>query len=567
MENKINNEPSLISQNQSSTIATRAAAFPPVSARLAATMAPKKPKPNTKKFGMPLYASAWADERSLLVAGGGGKKSSGIPNRVCVATFDGETLSEPLFSCHTDETAPQALVMFPDNSRVLCVFGGDVAVYDVTRDPDAPGGEALGEDENADPPACDETTKSPYVVKPARLAADGSAARSKLADCDVKCAAFSSDGAKLAVGLEDGTVAVCEWRDDDDRAGGLAVTSEIGKHADAVTGVCFSPDDDDVLLTTSAESAVSRENAGAALWSVGKKQRLFAFQDPTTAKTLAAAKRNKRNARVVASYRAAVFRADGDVVTVLNVNGEGYVSRWTPSAGIGNDAKNETWKRWKHAGSIRATRDPVSAAASARDGDAMCLGTSEGDVAVIETGAPGRLRVRAKDTSAHMIFVTTVAFSTDGGFVLSGSADASARCVSAKRVSVAAASARILAGFALVALSFLFLTLFLRRGGVAGFLDTPNRSVTRPDSDGGVDLMRGLDLADAAAQAREALREMAEEAARKASAEAAVEDSRGGEGYPADDTERPRIDPDPNDFVEEASSETTPHDSAPREEL
>ena len=548
-------------------------------------MAPKKPKPNTKKFGMPLYASAWADERSLLVAGGGGKKSSGIPNRVCVATFDGETLSEPLFSCHTDETAPQALVMFPDNSRVLCVFGGDVAVYDVTRDPDVPGDEALGEDENADPPAREETTKSPYVVKPARLAADGSAARSKLADCDVKCAAFSSDGAKLAVGLEDGTVAVCEWGDDDDRAGGLAVTSDIGKHADAVTGVCFSPDDDDVLLTTSAESAVSRENAGAALWSVGEKQRLFAFQDPTTAKTLAAAKRNKRNARVVASYRAAVFRADGDVVTVLNVNGEGYVSRWTPSVG-GNDAKNEKWRRWKHAGSIRATRDPVSAAASARDGDAMCLGTSEGDVAVVETGAPGRLRVRARDTAAHMIFVTTVAFSTDGSFVLSGSADASARCVSAKRVSVAAASARILAGFALVALSFLFLTLFLRRGGVAGFLDqglgTQNAPVTRPDSDGGVDLLSGLDLADAAAQAREALREMAAEAARKAAADAAVEaraptpppsedgGAGGGEGYPADDTERSvGIDPDPNDydFFEEASEEASSEDAAPREEL
>ena len=72
MENKTDNEPRLISQNKSSTIATRAAAFPPVSARLAATMAPKKPKPNTKKFGMPLYASAWADERALLGAGGGG---------------------------------------------------------------------------------------------------------------------------------------------------------------------------------------------------------------------------------------------------------------------------------------------------------------------------------------------------------------------------------------------------------------------------------------------------------------------------------------------------------------
>ena len=293
-------------------------------------------------------------------------------------------------------------------------------------------------------------------------------------------------------------------------------------------------------------------------------------------------KKKKRNARVVASYRAAVFRADGDVATVLNVNGEGYVSRWTP-----NDVTNdEKWKRWKHAGSIRATRDPVSAAASARDGDAMCLGTSEGDVAVVETGAPGRLRVRARDTSAHMIFVTTVAFSTDGGFILSGSADASARCVSARRVSVAAATAHILAGFATLALSFLFLTLFLRRGGVAGFLDqglgTQNAPVTRPDSDGGVDLMSGLDLADAAAQAREALREMADEAARKAAADAAVEEraptpppsedggARGGEGYPADDTERKRseaFDPDPNDFFEEASSETTPHDSAPREEL
>ena len=528
-------------------------------------MAPKKPKPNAKKFGMPLYASAWVDERSLLVAGGGGKKSSGIPNRVCVATFDGETLSEPLFSCHTDDTAPQALVMFPDNSRVLCVFGGDVAVYDVTPNPSAPKSDsALAEDENADPPASqrDDASNeaeagagaSPYVVKPARVAADGSAARSRLADCDVKCAAFSSDGAKLAIGTEDGRVAVCEWADAGDRAGGLAVTAEIGAHADAVTCVCFSPDDA-CVLTTSSESAARQENAGAALWSVAKKQRLFAFRDPAIAAAAA-----KRGARVVASHRAAAFRADGDVVTVLNVNGQGYVSRWTPNRNPTNrDA-------WKHAGSIRATRDPVSAAAVARDGDAACLGTAEGDVTVVETGpsGSGRLRVRARDASAHMIFVTTAAFSTDGGFVLSGSADASARCAGARKVGVAAATARIVAGFALVLLSFLFLTLFARRGGLAGFVDVP---VARPDADGGLDLMAGVDLADAAAQAREALREMAEEAARKASAEAAVEDSRGGEGYPADDTERPRIDPDPNDFVEEASSETTPHDSAPREEL
>jgi len=44
-------------------------------------MAPPTPRPNMKKFGSPLYASTWADHRTLIVAGGGGKKSSGIPNR------------------------------------------------------------------------------------------------------------------------------------------------------------------------------------------------------------------------------------------------------------------------------------------------------------------------------------------------------------------------------------------------------------------------------------------------------------------------------------------------------
>jgi prolactin regulatory element-binding protein len=547
-------------------------------------MAPKKPKPNTKKFGMPLYASAWADERSLLVAGGGGKKSSGIPNRVCVATFDGETLSEPLFSCHTDETAPQALVMFPDNSRVLCVFGGDVAVYDVTRDPATAEDEALGEDENADPPASQSRAgagASPYVVKPARLAADGSAARSTVADCDVKCAAFSSDGAKLAVGLEDGRVCICEWADDDDRAGGLTLTKEVGAHADAVTCVCFSPDDKSVL-TTSAESAAVPENAGAALWSVEKNKRLFAFRDPAVSVPRGNTGKNAKAKRVVASYRLAAFRADGDVVTVLNVNGEGFVSRWTPEVSKPDDVS------WTIVGSIRATRDPVSAASASFDGARVGLGTSEGAVVLVDVGETGsktkRPRVRACDNSAHMIFVTTLAFSTDGGYVLSGSADASARCAFARRqISAAAAFARVLFSFALLALSFLFLTLFLRRGGVAGFAAMKDtRGSIAPDADGGLDLMQGLDLADAAAQAREALREMAEDAGRVARDEegaapaptptpsdetsgGVAEDTEDAEDADTFSREASRIEPDP---VEDASGRMTAGDEeAPREEL
>jgi prolactin regulatory element-binding protein len=493
---------------------------------VSAAMAPKKPKPNTKKFGMPLYASAWVDERSLLVAGGGGKKSSGIPNRVCVATFDGDTLSEPLFSCHTDETAPQALVMFPDASRVLCVFGGDVAVYDVTRAPDAPRGDELGEDENADPPetlSAAGLIRSPYVVTPSKTNADGTAVRSTIAEVDIKCAVFNRDGSKLAVGLEDGGVALCSWRDDADRTSGLVMEKElIGKHRDAVTCIDFSSDDA-LLLTTSSESAV--KHPGVVLWSVERKERVAALEDPSirAAVKKKSTLKNARDRTVVASYRRAEFakgfHREDSIVTVLNIDGEGFVTRWRcdPSSAASKSLS------WKHDGSLRATRDPVASSAVSRDGESCACGTSEGSVTVLEVFP--QLRVRSHEKSAHMIFVTTMAFSTDSNVILSGSADASARCANARRVGVAGALLRMVLALFLIVVAALGLTVFVRGGGVAGFAgafdgvsgshETGHLGV---DADGGVDLMRGIDLADAAAQAREELAKMAQGRAEHAEA-------------------------------------------------
>ena len=230
-------------------------------------MAPKKPGPNVKKFGMPLYASAWLDERTLVVAGGGGKKSSGIPNRMCVATFDGVTLSEPLFSCHTDETAPQGLIPTPDKTRLLCVFSGDVALYDVAPNPDPP--DTLGDTEESDPPPTSGPAVVPCTIVPSDPIADGVAHRITLADCDIKCAAFSSDGERLAVGLEDGRVQLCAWRRATEKDLHIEVVATLGQHTDAVTGIAFSPDDT-LILTTSAESA-SKPGQGAAVWSVAEK--------------------------------------------------------------------------------------------------------------------------------------------------------------------------------------------------------------------------------------------------------------------------------------------------------
>ena len=50
--------------------------------RLASTAAMgRKAPPFSQKYGAPLYAVAWPTQELLFVAGGGGKKSSGIKNR------------------------------------------------------------------------------------------------------------------------------------------------------------------------------------------------------------------------------------------------------------------------------------------------------------------------------------------------------------------------------------------------------------------------------------------------------------------------------------------------------
>lgn len=520
-------------------------------------MAPKPPKPNTKKFGMPLYASAWCDSSSLLVAGGGGKKSSGIPNRVCVAKFDGETLTDPLFSCHTDETAPQALVMCPDRERVLVVFGGDVAVYDLVPNPDVDGNNQLGKDEQSDPPkeSDNNATSSPYTITPARASADGAAVRSQLAECDVKCAVFSSCGGKLAVGLEDGRVAICEWEDDDDRVN-LKLTQEIGKHDDAVTAVSFSHDDV-FIVSSSNESAVSK--AGAVVWSVEKKEKVCGLIDPDVASavTKKSKKKGRGANRVVASYRHVTFIDAYTILCVLNIDGMGFVSKWSYDV-VG--------KTWTHLTSVRSTKDPVSSAASSSDGEAVALGTSEGAVVVVDTVGQ-KLKVRTSDNSSHMIFVTTMAFSTDSRNILSGSADASARCAIAQKVSPLAALAHIVVAMTLLILGALYLTVFMRRGGLTGLaMDSAERGVMGADSNGGVDVAQGLDLVDAAAQAREELARMAETAARRAAERDADADPDGSTPdptpTPVEEDERVVEESGEEGVEEEAQSVESPSDES-----
>ena len=419
-----------------------------------------------------------------------------------VATFDGDELTEPLSSVHTDERTPQRLVLHPSKKHLVCVFSGDVAVYDVVRN-----GNALAENEESDAPS--PADSSPITLKPRGANkdstgdADADAAeveRVTLADVDIKCATFSPDGTTLAIGLETGEVRLCSWPE-------LKVTKTFdGKHTDAVTGIAFSPDGNRIL-TTSAESA-NKPEKGPGLWSVAEGKRFRTLSDPSL----------PANARGT-TYRFAGFGPEGSGVayTAMNLGGEGYVVKWETEG-------------WTVKSKSKVTRDPISAMAMAPDASTLAVGNSEGHVCIIDAGS---LSVRSVDKGTHMIFVTTMAFSTDGGVVLSGSADASA-C--AKRVGsgsgggLAAFFHYLMILLVVIVLGWLYVTLGTRAAAVivgGGSGTTPGGTETTTGGGAeGIDLMAGLSMEDVTEAAKVAARAAA---AQQAAAGAGAGDA-GGEG-------------------------------------
>jgi len=499
----------------------------------------KPPAPNVKKFGAPLYASAWIDDRVALVAGGGGKKSSGIPNRVMQASFDSVELTEPLASVHTDETAPQVLCAHPYGAELLVAFSGDVAVYVVTAN-DASTQLAETEESDAPPPEA----SAPYRISPRDLdESSGAATRVTLATCDVKCAAFSPDGASLAVGLESGEVRLFAWPTLEPSG-----TRLDGSHADAVNGVAFSPDGT-TLLSTSSETV--KDGRGPAVWNVSTGAKIATLVDETREK--AAGK-----ARFGRQYRFCGFAPCGSFALVgLNDGGEGHVCKWAC----------DTWK--PHGKPQRVTREPLSAMAFDPTGRTVACGDSEGHVMIVDAKT---LATKKTIKGAHMIFVTTMAYSPDGCVVLSGSADASACCTvvsrgprggtnggRAGRASSGAWGDVAEKAYALLVASVLA-WLFFTVGRLAVRLQT---AATGPGPDANVeriDMLAGLKYGD--------IKRLAADVRRRREAGAgAGDDDDGGDGAPppkADESHKPQTDDTERVFADE---DPTPYECVDGENI
>uniref|UniRef100_A0A061R9H9 Uncharacterized protein n=1 Tax=Tetraselmis sp. GSL018 TaxID=582737 RepID=A0A061R9H9_9CHLO len=94
-----------------------------------------------KKFGCPLYSAAWASPSCVVLAGGGGKKTSGIKNKILAVPVRNGALEEETLACSTGETefdVPYRLLLHPDLAGGLVAMAGSGGCrsVEVARAPD-----------------------------------------------------------------------------------------------------------------------------------------------------------------------------------------------------------------------------------------------------------------------------------------------------------------------------------------------------------------------------------------------------------------------------------------------
>jgi len=370
----------------------------------------------TKKYGQPLYASAWLDERTALVAGGGGKKSSGIPNRILIAPYNAEEdqLGDAESWTHTDEDAPQRLAVHPSRTHVVCAFGGSLGVFRTRRDEAASSTTTLGGDGSAargNGTASASRGEPRWIIEPCIDLGLPPRVSVTPDEREIKCAAFNGQGTRLALGLESGEVKILSWPS-------LEVEKELGAHEKgAVTDIAWAPDGDG-LLTTSAENATtSNIGRGACVWSVERGERVRTLFDESIVKTRA---RNVvfRGAAFGPKSSSSSSSTSGVAWTGLNLDGEGWVVKWDAA----------TWRVLSKARVFN--KEPISGFAVNAQGTLVAVGSSEGHVKVVDALKFTPIK-RVK--GAHMIFVTTMAWNPKGNVILSGSADASGNAMKIRK--------------------------------------------------------------------------------------------------------------------------------------
>ncbi|XP_057790667.1 SEC12-like protein 2 isoform X2 [Salvia miltiorrhiza] len=330
-----------------------------------------------KKYGVPLYAAAWVPSAAgrldtakeletpakplVVLAGGGGKGNTGIPNAILLSAFDSESCSlsdQPVAKLGTGSDLPYRIGVHPGGEGIICSFCPQNCRW-------------FEWDSNTD----DQTLRlksSEKVLKP-------------LEDVGLQLAlTFNTEGNLLAVGGEDGQLRVFKWPAME------SILSEANAHS-SVGDLDFSPD---------GKFLVSVGGGPGRIWDVASSSSVVSLP--------------KENDEIFSFCR--FSRSTGtDQVLYITTNRDkgGSIVKWNPTS-------------WERISSTFVSRDQVSAFNVSPDGKLLAIGTTEGDILIINSA---NMRTRTIIKKAHLGMVTAMAFSQDSRAVVSASCDSSSRVI------------------------------------------------------------------------------------------------------------------------------------------
>ncbi|XP_030529257.1 SEC12-like protein 2 [Rhodamnia argentea] len=318
----------------------------------------KSKLPETQKYGVPLYGAAWApldhiqarfksdqpraeqgaegegkdgerpgdafaaDRSYLVLAGGGGEGSSGIPNAVLLSEFDfasGSLSQQPVAKLGTGSDLPYRMAVHPLGDGVICALPKGCRLFE-WEDPENAEDHKLG------------LKTSEKVLRQLENAGQQLAL------------VFSHDGSLLAAGGEDGKLIVFKWPSMD------IILNEAQAHS-SLKDLAFSLD---------GKFLVSLGNSGPCrVWDLTS--------------SVAVASLPKENGERFGFCR---FSQCSDGTQVL------YVTAFT---GRGESILTWNTSSWTRIGSKRVLRDSIIAFNVSADGKLLAVGTEEGDIVILNS--------------------------------------------------------------------------------------------------------------------------------------------------------------------------------------
>ncbi|GIL43113.1 hypothetical protein Vafri_898 [Volvox africanus] len=377
-------------------------------------MAKKKSGPppgptKTFKYGMPIYGLAWPEGTTFYVCGGGGSVSSGIKNRLVCAEADNGELTDQIAEYQFGLKCPMRLAIAPGGKSILFAIGnGGIQRLDV-----------------------EQRDKIPRFIEITGSLEE----RIKSIALDVKAIAFHPSGDYMALGAEDGSIAVYEWpslKVKLDLSGARKLSEEAIKDLDFVPYTPATEASSQVPSRAAVAKAlmVILDNGSAVALDVDKGGAVLSRVQLATKSDL---KNDKvllisSNERLLLHHlppgmeRAEFSRvkcralqgARASLTCLMNNRNGCHVGLWE----LGDDGLLSMRAACKAADAAGACMD-VSA-----DGSLVAVGTSEGDVVLL--GCRPYLRVVKRFPRAHMVFTTNITFNKEATYVLSSSLDASA---------------------------------------------------------------------------------------------------------------------------------------------